>query len=138
MRFSTAARSRRARIDMIPLMDSMFLLLVFFIYAMLSMQVHQGISVTLPQAVTATVSQQSYTAVSVTASGDIFVNKQRIDLKGLIAYLSGIREQGKDPDIYINADVRAEYGGIISILDALREQGFNKVSFETSADAEHD
>jgi biopolymer transport protein ExbD len=117
---------------MVPLMDSMFLLLVFFIYAMLAMVVHQGIPVKLPEALTATVSQKPYTAISVTASGDILVNKRTMTLAELVNYLSTQRQKGAEPDIYLNADVQAEYGWIVAILDALREQQFYNISFETT------
>ena len=45
--------SKKARIEMLPLIDIVFLLLVFFIYAMLSMAVHRGIPVSLPVSSTA-------------------------------------------------------------------------------------
>ena len=48
MRVNLGAR-RRARIEMLPLIDIVFLLLVFFIYAMLSMAVHRGLPVALPE-----------------------------------------------------------------------------------------
>ena len=50
MRLTTGYEYKKARIELIPLLDVVFLLLVFFIYAILSMSVHQGVRVTLPVA----------------------------------------------------------------------------------------
>ena len=58
-------RSRRARIEMLPLIDIVFLLLVFFIYAMLSMAVHRSLPVSLPVSAMA----ETETAASLTITG---------------------------------------------------------------------
>lgn len=133
MKLSLEAKPRRARIDMVPLMDTMFLLLVFFIYAMMSMVVHQGIPLTLPAAVTAAITQRPYAAVSITAKGDLFINKVKTDEAGVVAHLVKLRDKGQQPDIYVSADVDAAYGRIMSILDQLRAHGFYNISFETQA-----
>jgi biopolymer transport protein ExbD len=49
MRLASGYEERKARIEMVPLIDCMFLLLVFFMYAMVSMTVHRGIRVNLPK-----------------------------------------------------------------------------------------
>jgi len=72
---------KKARGEMIPLIDSMFLILVFFVYAMLSMVVHKGISVNLPEAATSVVSKEEYIAVSITMDGQKVFNKSDFSLK---------------------------------------------------------
>ncbi|MGE5310719.1 MAG: ExbD/TolR family protein, partial [Nitrospirota bacterium] len=62
----TRRPSRRGRIEMVPLIDCMFLLLVFFIYSMLSMVLHRGIKIDLPEARTAPVHKEDYLSISVT------------------------------------------------------------------------
>ena len=50
---------KRARIEMIPLIDVVFLLLIFFIYTMLSMTIHKGIPVLLPKAKTGLIEREA-------------------------------------------------------------------------------
>ena len=55
---------KKPGIDLIPLMDSMFLILVFFIFAMLSMVVHKGVPMQLPDAVSSVTNQDKFTTIS--------------------------------------------------------------------------
>ena len=68
MRFTRKVRPG-ARIEMIPLIDIIFLLLVVVIYAMLSMTVHKGIRVELPRAATAEVDKKDHFSVSIADKG---------------------------------------------------------------------
>ncbi|MFN2368934.1 MAG: ExbD/TolR family protein [Desulfurivibrionaceae bacterium] len=58
-------RKRKARIEMLPLIDIVFLLLVFFIYAMLSMAVHRGLAVDLPVSAAAAPEKELILSVTV-------------------------------------------------------------------------
>ncbi|MCA1809797.1 MAG: ExbD/TolR family protein, partial [Kiritimatiellia bacterium] len=64
MKLSTGYETRKARVEMLPLIDVVFLLLVFFIYAMLSMVLHRGIKVALPEVGQADVNRRDYLAVT--------------------------------------------------------------------------
>src|SRR5210317_722048 len=78
--------TKKARIEMLPLIDIVFLLLVFFIYAMLSMAVHRGMNVELPESASSVVSEDLPLSVSVVYDNDkaiIFLNKERLTLKEL-------------------------------------------------------
>ncbi|MGA9260379.1 MAG: biopolymer transporter ExbD, partial [Desulfobacterales bacterium] len=59
--------TKKARIEMLPMIDCVFLLLVFFIYAMLSMAVHRGLPVNLPAAKTVKIDKKLVLAVSINA-----------------------------------------------------------------------
>ena len=73
---------RKARIDMLPLIDIVFLLLVFFIYAMLSMAVHRALPVALPVSSTAPIDKQVNLSVTVDRSGAVFVDDRAIRFGG--------------------------------------------------------
>ena len=64
---------KKPRIEMLPLIDIVFLLLVFFIYAMLSMAVHRSLPVKLPVSSTAETGTQINISISVRQSRDIFI-----------------------------------------------------------------
>ena len=65
--------SKKPRIEMLPLIDIVFLLLVFFIYAMLSMAVHRSLPVSLPVSSSAEISTELNVAITVNHSGEIFI-----------------------------------------------------------------
>lgn len=122
---------RRARIEMVPLIDCMFLLLVFFIYSMLSMTIHQGIRVNLPIAETGQVDRQTYIAISITRDERFFVNTEEIAFSDLLGYLTLRNEQDPEQPVFINADQAVRYQTIIDVLDKVRSAGFTAVSLET-------
>ena len=71
---------RKVRIEMLPLIDIVFLLLVFFIYAMLSMAVHRGLPVVLPTSTTAKIEKHLLLSVTVKSDGTIYVDKEEVPL----------------------------------------------------------
>ena len=69
---------KKPRIEMLPLIDIVFLLLVFFIYAMLSMAVHHSLPVSLPASSTADISKELNIEITVRGNGDIFLDQTRV------------------------------------------------------------
>ena len=74
---------KKPRIEMLPLIDIVFLLLVFFIYAMLSMAVHHSLPVSLPVSSAAQIDTEQSLTVSVRQNGEIFLDNSRISLEEL-------------------------------------------------------
>lgn len=120
---------------MVPLIDSFFLILVYFIYAFLSVSVHRGIPLRLPEAVTAETQKQEYHAVSVTEEGDIFWDGQKMSLPELGERLGRAKSEAgaKGPAIYIFGDELAYHGIVVSVFDEVRKAGVEKVYIETEA-----
>jgi biopolymer transport protein ExbD len=122
---------RRARIEMIPLIDCMFLLLVFFIYSMLSMTIHRGIQVTLPTSQTGQIDKRRYIAISINRDERLFLNQQEISLSSLLDHLARENEAHPEQPVFISADQTVHYQMIIDVLDKVRLAGFRKVSLQT-------
>ena len=123
---------KSARIELIPLVDIIFLLLVFFIYSMLSMAVYRGIPVMLPQAETVESQKEEALFITVDKKGNIFVDKALIDTDQLLSRL--ISEQAAFPQktAIISADGDAPYKSFVDVLDKVRLAGFKKVSMEAT------
>lgn len=121
---------KSARIELIPLVDIIFLLLVFFIYSMLSMAVYRGIPVMLPQAETVESTKEEAVFITVDKKGNVFVNKALTDREELLGRLR--REQAAFPEktAIISADGDAPYRAFVDVLDKVRLAGFKKVSIE--------
>lgn len=127
---------RKARIEMIPLIDTVFLLLVFFIYAAISMTVHRGIPVDLPVALSSIINKEDYLSISVTEEGEVFLNKSEVSFVELSALLSQEKERSPKIKVFINADKKAYHGLVIKVLDAVRISGIKKVSIEAVGEEE--
>ena len=122
---------KRGRIEMLPLIDIVFLLLVFFIYAMLSMVVHRGIPIDLPAATTSRVDQSDYLSLSIEEDGSIYLDKDRATLSTLPDVLRQRRVEQPDLKLFIGGDRAVRYEKVIEVLDVVRQAGISRVAFET-------
>ena len=129
MKLKTGFETKKARIEMIPLIDIIFLLLVFFIYAMLSMVVHRGFKVDLPQATTAEIDRKDYISITVDKDNRILLDKAEILLENLSDEVKAKAMKGTK--IFINGDKEADLGVVINVLDTLRRDEIKEVYFET-------
>ena len=129
MKINLDLRRKGPRIEMIPLIDVVFLILVFLIYAILSMVIHRGFKVELPQATTAEIDRKDYVSITVDKDNRILLNKAEVLIEDLSEKVKTIAEAGTK--IFINGDKEAGLGVVISVLDTLRRDGIKDVYFET-------
>lgn len=122
--------TRKARIDMLPLIDIVFLLLVFFIYAMLSMAVHHALPVSLPLSSTAPLDKQVTLSVTVDQNGAIFVDKAPVALDRLAEILRTRTLDSEDPGVLLFADNRITYQTLYSVIDQIKMAGIDRLSLE--------
>lgn len=123
---------KRARIEIIPLIDIIFFLLATFVMVSLSMIKNSAIPVNLPVASTGAPQERNEAAtISIDAAGGLFFNKQPVDAAGLETALKELLARNPDPRVFINGDTKAEFGKAIAVLDAARKLGIAKVAIET-------
>ena len=124
---------RRARIEIIPLIDIVFFLLATFVMVSLSMVKNQGVSVHLPSASTGARQGRGneYTSVSVTESGEVYFNRKKVNMAELQANLKDLKKRETDPTILLNGDDKASLGKAVRVLDEARKLGIKKVAIET-------
>lgn len=127
-------RDKRVRIEMLPLIDVVFLVLVFFIYAMLSMAVHRGLPVALPASSSAGIDKREALSVTVKADGRIYVDKEEIVLKDLGEALRRKVKEDAEPDILLFADRSLSYQRLFRVLDQIRMSGLNRISLQADVD----
>ena len=134
MKLTSPSPRRRARIEIIPLIDIVFFLLATFVMVSLSMVKSQGVQVHLPHAVTGTrqeTGDKGFTVITVTATGDIFVNKQKIRPEELPERFRRMKEKDADPSVLLNGDDKAMLGRAVFVLDAARKAGIKKFALGT-------
>lgn len=132
MRIPLPNARRRARIEIIPLIDIVFFLLATFVMVSLSMIKNQAISVNLPSATTgAPQERKSSVALTVTEDGLVYLEKEQIALADLPVRLKRLKTDDPDLKIFIHGDEKASFGGAIQVLDEVRRQGITKVAIQT-------
>jgi len=124
---------KKARIEMLPLIDIVFLVLVVFIYAMLSMAVHRGLPVILPQSAAVAVEKQTTLAVNIQADGAIFVNGEPVALEQLPARLRVLTAGEGEPAVVLFADRDLTYQQLFRVLDQIRAAGLERISLQADA-----
>ena len=125
---------KRARIEMLPLIDIVFLLLVFFIYAMLSMAVHRSLPVALPQSVTAEVDNRDRISVTITEEGYVYLDKQLVEPAELTKLLQAMTADEKERGVQVFADQHVEYQRLFFVLDGIKGAGISRISLQAESD----
>jgi biopolymer transport protein ExbD len=124
---------KKPRIEMLPLIDIVFLLLVFFIYAMLSMAVHRSLPVSLPGSSVAEIHTELNLTITVKANGEIFLDKTNVSLDELQAVLQEKTQQAEDVksvQVDLFADKALSYQELYRVLDIIRTAGISNVSLQ--------
>ncbi|MBC2744430.1 MAG: biopolymer transporter ExbD [Desulfosarcina sp.] len=121
---------RKARIDMLPLIDIVFLLLVFFIYAMLSMAVHHALPVALPVSSTAPLDKQVTLSVTVDRNGAVFLDETPVEIEKLAEILRVKAGSEKDPGVLLFADNSITYQTLYGVIDQIKMAGISRLSLE--------
>ncbi len=123
---------KKARIEIIPLIDVIFFLLATFVLFTLSLNKSEGISVQLPVAATGEPRDPINTVtISVTEDGSIAWNKDPITMGEFIDRLPLFKAQNPDARVLINGDDRAYFTQAIYVFDQVRRAGFARVYVET-------
>ena len=127
---------KRARIEIIPLIDIIFFLLATFIMVSLSMTKNQGVQVSLPTASSAAslgdqAEMEKAVTLTVNAKGDVFYNKEKTTLAQLPLKLQTLKSTSKDPKVIINSDAGADFKYVVAVLDEARKIGIAKVGINT-------
>ena len=129
---TTPGGGKRARIEIIPLIDVIFFLLATFVLFTLSLNKSNGVSVQLPISSTSHPRDPAGTAtVSITADGTLAWNKDLVTLDEFLTRLVQFHQQDPDARILINGDERAFFAQAIYVFDEARKAGFTKVFIET-------
>ncbi len=124
---------KKARIEIIPLIDIMFFLLASFMLVSMSMIKLQAVQTDLPDAHKGeNVTKQDFHTVGIDAHGNYYIDKEHdpIPLEQIALKLQPFYAEKKDDlKVFINADKDISYNMLISVLDQLRSLGVKKVSF---------
>jgi biopolymer transport protein ExbD len=119
---------KKARIEIIPMIDTIFFLLVFFMISTLSMARYSGLPVNLPKAATGQQPPSESAAVTIASDGKVSIDRQEVARDQIRETLR--QRLAKNPEllVLINADERIEHGVVVEIMDAARQAGVAKMA----------
>ena len=136
MKVSSPIPHKKARIEIIPLIDIMFFLLASFMMVSLS-QVHlKGVKVNLPSGVSGeTQTKREYVSVSVDKDGHYFFDKDEIGDNELLNRLRMAHASAPDAKVFLRGDRESAHLNVAHALDVIRSSGYYKVSFEIKSES---
>ena len=125
----TDEETPKARVEMTPIMDVVFLLLVFFIYAFMTMTVQRGMKVELPKA-DGVVSKQQNIRVVLTAENQLLLDGRTAMSLDAAADSVALRYESLNLPVIISADRHAHVGVALELMAALRAKGIQQVTYQ--------
>ncbi|MFY8298733.1 ExbD/TolR family protein [Pseudoalteromonas sp. SS15] len=120
-------------VNLLPLMDVIFLVLAVFFYLMLFMVRHEGMKVDLPSADNSQSNTQVFKSISIDSDNNLFFDKQAVEWAQLSKKVVELKSTHKDDIvIYIAADNKSQYEYFVKVLDTLKSNEIFNVNIETS------
>ena len=126
---------KRARIEIIPMIDVVFFLLVFFMMASLSMTVYRGLPVNLPRATSGTTPPAETADITVTRDGQAYLDRQPVTRTMLGERLRGLVGANPMVAIVITADEAVAHGRVVDVLDEVRAAGVTRMAIAIRPEA---
>jgi biopolymer transport protein ExbD len=130
----SAGGAKKARIEIIPLIDVIFFLLATFVLFTLSLNKIQALPVSLPQAspnAAASKADNDIVVLQLSDAGTAFWNKELITVSEIRPRLLSYKQSVAAPRVLVSGDDKATYGAAIRALDEVRKAGITEVSIET-------
>jgi biopolymer transport protein ExbD len=119
---------KKARIEIIPMIDTIFFLLVFFMISTLSMTQFKGMPVNLPKAASGQQAPAESAAITIDKNGRLFLNQQAIDKAALAEALRQQLAKNAETLVVINADDGVQHGQVVEVMDIARAANVAKMA----------
>lgn len=121
----------RPRLEIVPMIDIMMFLLVFFVMIVLKMIPDSGVKLQLPGASTANELKPTQIVIMIDPNGGLHVKNQSITRAGLTTYLTGLYDTKKKIDVIIAGDKSVKYERIMQVMNSVRKSGITDVGLAT-------
>ena len=120
-------------VNMTPMLDIVFIMLIFFIVTAVFVK-DAGIDINRPQASTASEVKRISTIIGVSASGEIWINKQVVSLAEVYPLVAKLRKENPKGKVVIKADTQADATVVVGLIEQLNLLGITGTSIATTTD----
>ncbi|WP_337878870.1 biopolymer transporter ExbD [Rheinheimera sp.] len=127
----TRREAEEAAIDLTPMLDVVFIMLIFFIVTT-SFVKEAGIDVNRPKAAQATKKPSATIFVAIRANGEIWLDKRAVDVERVGATIEKLLAESPTDTVIIQADKEAKHGVVVSVMDQIKLAGIDKISIAAS------
>jgi len=119
-----------AAIDMTPMLDIVFIMLIFFIVTTVFVK-EAGIEVNKPEASESFMPKNANIFIAITEDGDVWLDKRQVDADSVRANVERLLAEQPTDYVIIQADEKAKHGLVVEIMDQVKDAGIDKISIAT-------
>ncbi|WP_018984581.1 ExbD/TolR family protein [Salinimonas chungwhensis] len=116
-----------AQIDMTPMLDVVFIMLIFFIVTTVFVK-EAGIEVNKPDADQATMRKNANIFVAITDDGSVWLDKREVSVDSVRANIERLLTEQPTDYVIIQADVKAKHGTVVKVMDQIKAAGVDRIS----------
>ncbi|MDC0897309.1 biopolymer transporter ExbD [Desulfobacterota bacterium] len=124
MNFSKRINTEETLMDLTPIVDVVFNLLIFFALSLNFSQITSSINIKLPKAKSSEIVTEKQVVVSIEKGNKIYINDKKLFIDQIPNYLNDI---SKDKVVVIKADEGIDHGFVVQVMDLIKRSGFNKL-----------
>ena len=130
-RSHTEQGSPAAAVNLTPLIDMVFILLIFFVVTS-SFVKESGIEVNRPTAQTTERQERGNIIIAISSAGEVWMDKRQIDPQAVRSEVLRLKAENPEASVVIVADEKADTGILVKVMDQVRLAGITKVSIAAS------
>ncbi len=124
------ARDEDSDINLTPMLDVVFIMLIFFIVTATFIK-QAGIEILRPEALTATQKPTVSVLVAIGPTGDIWIDKKRVEASAVRAHIERIHAENPKGGLVVQSDRKAKSEKLLAVLEAARAAGITEVAIAT-------
>jgi biopolymer transport protein ExbD len=125
--FKKVGDEEEAAIDITPMLDVVFILLIFFIVTATFIK-EAGIDVNRPNAATAVKKEKANILIAITAKNEIWIDRRKVDIRSVRPNIERLHAENPKGTVVIQADRESKTDTLIQVMDAAREAGVYDVA----------
>lgn len=116
-----------AGIDLTPMLDVVFIMLIFFIVST-SFVKESGIEVSRPSAKSATNKERANVMVAISKGGEVWIQKRKVDVASVRANIERLHAESPEGQVIVQADKDSKNGLLVEVMDQIRLAGVENIS----------
>jgi len=125
--FKKVGNEEEAAIDITPMLDVVFILLIFFIVTATFIK-EAGIDVNRPNAATAVKKEKANILIAITAKNEIWIDRRKVDIRSVRPNIERLHAENPKGTVIIQADKESKTDTLIQVMDAARQAGVYDVA----------